>query len=39
MQIAHGIDRTVADRIWITCAAAIAIAIVVGMCGGRIAAL
>ena len=40
--IAHGANRTVADRVWIVCAAvsaAIAIAIIVGMCGGRITAL
>lgn len=40
--IAHGLHRTTADRIWIACAsasAAIAIAIIVGMCGGRITAL
>jgi hypothetical protein len=40
--IAHGTDRTKADRIWIACAsasAAVAIAIIIGMCGGRIAAL
>lgn len=40
--IAHGTDRTTADRIWAACTsagAAIAIAVVVGMCGGRIAVL
>lgn len=42
VMIAHGIHRTIADRIWIACAfagAVIAIAIIVGMCGGRIAVL
>lgn len=37
--IAHGTDRTMADRIWIAGAAAsaaVASAIIVGMCGGRI---
>lgn len=37
--IAHGVNRTVADRLWIACAsasAAVAVAIIVGMCGGRI---
>lgn len=40
--IAHGTDRAMADRIWIACAcasAAVATAVVIGMCGGRIAAL
>ncbi len=40
--IAHGVSQSRADRVWIACAsasAAIAIAILVGMCGGRIAAL
>ena len=40
--IAHGTARATADRIWIACAsasAAIAVAIIVGMCGGRITAL
>lgn len=40
--IAHGTDRTLADRIWIAGAVAsavVAVAIVVGMCGGRVAAL
>lgn len=40
--IAHGTDRRAADRIWRACAsasAAVATAIIVGMCGGRVAAL
>lgn len=40
--IAHGTDRTAAARIWVACAfasAVVATAIIVGMCGGRIAAL
>lgn len=39
--IAHGTDRTRADRIWIACtsaSAAVATAIIVGMCGGRVGA-
>jgi hypothetical protein len=40
--LAHGTNRTLADRVWLACASAsamVAIAIIVGMCGGRIAAL
>lgn len=40
--IAHGTDRTTADRLWsagAAASAAVAVAIVVGLCGGRIAAL
>ena len=40
--IAHGTDRTTADRIWLTCtlaSAAVATAIIIGMCGVRVAAL
>ncbi|WP_375394655.1 hypothetical protein [uncultured Sphingomonas sp.] len=39
--IAHGTNRRTADRLWLACASAsavIATAIIVGMCGGRIAA-
>ena len=42
VMIAHGTDRTTADRIWFACAvvsAAVATAIIVGMCGGRITGL
>jgi hypothetical protein len=40
--IAHGVGRRNADRIWIACASAsamIAVAVIIGMCGGRLASL
>ena len=40
--LAHGTGRTTADRVWFACASAsavIATAVIVGMCGGRIAGL
>jgi len=40
--IAHGVGRRNADRIWIACASAsamIAVAVMIGMCGGRLASL
>jgi hypothetical protein len=40
--IAHGVGRRNADRIWIACASAstmIGVAVIIGMCGGRLASL
>lgn len=40
--LAHGTGRTAADRVWFACVSAsavVAIAVIVGMCGGRIAGL
>jgi hypothetical protein len=40
--LAHGMKQSMADRVWLACActsAVVATAILVGMCGGRIAAL
>lgn len=41
VMIAHGVDRRMADRVWLgltSVSAVISIAIIAGMCGGRIAA-